>query len=170
MTTDPVRIAADAMSGVRWPDGDPYVHLAGYYMHEVAEAVTTAVTAAGALMPDEAKALREDRDRLARLLGGHADGHRCTCKMTRHASYTAMTPAEWEQDPWCPTHPDVDFIRAEKAALIAEIRALHSLTEHVTEDGEWYSACATDDWASDDLAKDPCPTLAILARHEGSQT
>lgn len=58
-------------------------------------------------------------ERLTNLLGSHADGHRCTCTMTKLAVYHGdnMAPAEWEQDPWCPTHPNMDAINAEVEGL-----------------------------------------------------
>ena len=59
-------------------------------------------------------------EHLIHLLGSHADGHRCTCIMTSPGIPWA-SPPEWEQDPWCPTHPDVDYIRAERDALAAQI-------------------------------------------------
>lgn len=38
----------------------------------------------------------------------------CTCTML--AAQTWQEPSEWEQDPWCQTHPDVPFIVAEARA------------------------------------------------------
>jgi hypothetical protein len=60
---------------------------------------------------DRALAAEAQVARLTHLLGSHADGHRCTCTLTRAANYSLMTPDEWEQDPWCPTHPDVESIK-----------------------------------------------------------
>jgi hypothetical protein len=59
--------------------------------------------------------------RLTHLLGSHADGHRCTCEMLSPSSH--IQPAEWEQDPWCPTHPDVDYIRQQYDRLSALVEA-----------------------------------------------
>lgn len=69
-------------------------------------------------------------DRLTGLLGSHADGHRCTCTMTdpgiRHGDNAH--PPEWEQDPWCLTHPDMDVILAEVARLRAQVAVAESFT------------------------------------------
>ena len=59
----------------------------------------------------ENAALRTEVQRLTHLMGSHADGHLCTCTMTRGATWE--TPAEWEQDPWCHTHPDMNVVAAE---------------------------------------------------------
>ena len=75
--------------------------------------------------PEWLAALCRENDRLERLLGSHADGHRCTCEML--ASQTPWAPAEWEPDPWCPTHPDVDTIVMEVDALRARLDAADHL-------------------------------------------
>lgn len=41
----------------------------------------------------------------------------CTCTLL--AAQTPHEPSEWEQDPWCPTHPDVPFLLAEVGRLRA---------------------------------------------------
>jgi hypothetical protein len=65
--------------------------------------------------------LRREVARLTHLLGSHADGHRCTCTLTNPGNYNVAGgnahPPEWEQDPWCPTHPAVDTIREWVTAL-----------------------------------------------------
>lgn len=63
--------------------------------------------------------LLAENARLTHLLGSHADGHRCTCTMTDPGVYfgSNMHPPEWEQNPWCPTHPNVDHIRDDLLAL-----------------------------------------------------
>lgn len=50
-------------------------------------------------------------ERLTRLLGSHTDGSQCTCWLVNGGTH--LEPPEWEQDPWCPTHPDVSQIRPE---------------------------------------------------------
>ena len=66
-----------------------------------------------ALLRAENERLRRTVDVQDRLLGSHADGRRCTCTMVDPGVYHGdnMHPPEWEQDPWCPTHPDADYIR-----------------------------------------------------------
>lgn len=74
--------------------------------------------------------LRAEVDRLAHLLGAFADDrHRCSCTMIDPGVYHGynMHPPEWEQDPWCPVHPDVDQIRQEfdrAKATVERVRAL----------------------------------------------
>ena len=70
-------------------------------------------------------------DRLRRLLGSHTDGHRCTCTMTDPGVYHGdnMHPPEWEPDPWCPTHPDVDVILAEVDRLNQLLAAVSDLAQ-----------------------------------------
>lgn len=55
-------------------------------------------------------------ERLTHLLGSHADGHRCTCEEL-DPGQPGVEPPTWEQDPWCPTHPDMDFILTEVKRL-----------------------------------------------------
>lgn len=88
-----------------------------------AKFIEAAREAVPALLADVERLERENQ-RLTHLLGSHADGHRCTCECVRLADYVQMTPSEWEQDPWCPTHPEVDQLRAEFDALQAENRRL----------------------------------------------
>lgn len=82
-----------------------------------------AVAAARPAIEREAKA---ETERLRHLLGSHADGHLCTCEMIDPGVYHGenMHPPEWEQDPWCPTHPDVEHIKTEVAARLAAVEAL----------------------------------------------
>ena len=65
--------------------------------------------------PQDIHHLQSEVARLTRLLGSHADGHRCTCTLTDPGNYDVAGgnahPPEWEQDPWCPTHPNVDAIK-----------------------------------------------------------
>ena len=86
-----------------------------------------AATRAVAKAERERDKARAEVGRLTALLGSHADGHRCTCMMTDLGVYYGdnMHPPEWEQDPWCPTHPDMDYVRAAKAAL-ERVEALHA--------------------------------------------
>lgn len=65
--------------------------------------------------PTDLAELCDEVERLRYLLGSHADGHRCTCTMLSTGNH--ISPPEWEQDPWCPTHPDVDYIKAETSSL-----------------------------------------------------
>lgn len=53
--------------------------------------------------------------RLQGLLGSHDDGHRCSCTLLDSGGI--HEPPEWEQDPWCLTHPDMDYVTAEFARL-----------------------------------------------------
>jgi hypothetical protein len=79
-----------------------------------------------AILRDRLAPVEAERDRLRHLLGSHADGHRCTCEMT-DPGRPGISPPEWEQDPWCPTHPNMDYVLAEVAArdeVIARVRAL----------------------------------------------
>ena len=79
---------------------------------------------------EHVKELLAEVARLTHLLGSHADGHRCTCTMTdpgiRHGDNAH--PPEWEQDPWCPTHPDMDVILTEVARLRAQVAVAESFT------------------------------------------
>lgn len=68
--------------------------------------------------------LLAENSRLTHLLGSHADGHMCTCTMI--SATTLDQPSEWEQDPWCWTHPDMAVILAYRAVVdrkLAEARA-----------------------------------------------
>lgn len=72
-------------------------------------------------------------ERLTYLLGSHADGHRCTCTMTdpgiRHGDNAH--PPEWQHDPWCLTHPDMDVILAEVDRLTGLLDSVRTwATEH----------------------------------------
>lgn len=72
-------------------------------------------------------------ERLTGLLGSHADGHRCTCTMTdpgiRHGDNAH--PPEWQHDPWCLTHPDMDVILAEVERLTGLLDSVRTwATEH----------------------------------------
>ena len=62
-----------------------------------------------------ADAAEAEVERLTHLLGSHADGHLCTCTML--TGQTPWEPAEWEQDPWCPTHPNMTIVIAEVERL-----------------------------------------------------
>ena len=77
-------------------------------------------------------AARREADQLRHLLGSHADGHRCTCTMTDPGVYHGnnMRPPEWEQDPWCPTHPDMPYVIEEHRKALA--RAESAEAEVVT--------------------------------------
>jgi hypothetical protein len=56
-------------------------------------------------------AQRDENVKLTHLLGSHANGHLCTCKpLPRHSPWE---PPDWEQDPWCPTHPNMSIVQAE---------------------------------------------------------
>lgn len=68
--------------------------------------------------PTDLADLLAENARLTYLLGSHADGHRCTCVPLDQPSI--MEPPTWEQDQLCPTHPDMDFILAERGRLLAE--------------------------------------------------
>ena len=70
-------------------------------------------------------AARREADQLRHLLGSHADGHRCTCTMTDPGVYHGdnMHPPEWEQDPWCPTHPHMPYVIEEHRKALARAEA-----------------------------------------------
>lgn len=53
--------------------------------------------------------LRQEVQQLKHLLGSHVDGSRCTCTLIDSGDGYSQ-PSEWEQDPWCPTHPDMTVI------------------------------------------------------------
>src|SRR5690606_29289319 len=83
-----------------------------------------ALAEAGVLAEVEREA-KAETERLRHLLGSHADGHLCTCEMIDPGVYHGenMHPPEWEQDPWCPTHPDVGYIKTEVAARERQAKA-----------------------------------------------
>jgi hypothetical protein len=81
----------------------------------------------------ELSATRAEMARLTHLLGSHADGHRCTCTMTDPGK-PGIEPPEWEQDPWCPTHPDVDVVLAEVARLREAVERVRALCDEDSHD------------------------------------
>ena len=119
-------------------------------------------------------AARREADQLRHLLGSHADGHRCTCTMTDPGVYHGdnMHPPEWEQDPWCPTHPHMPYVieehrkalaRAEAAeAEVVTLRAKLAAVEDLHWEVEGKCAHCRDCYHDDYLAW-PCPTVAALA-------
>lgn len=62
--------------------------------------------------------LERENGRLSALLGSHRDGHRCTCEML--SPQTHLEPAEWEWNPYCPTHGDVEHVIRERDAARAQ--------------------------------------------------
>ena len=106
--------------------------------------------------------LLDEVDWLTRLLGSHTDGHRCTCTMTRPGNH--LGPAEWEQDPWCPTHPNADYIRAERDALAEQVEAVRALHERIEDDGTACDCCDEPSVAScaADGERWPCATIRTL--------
>ena len=65
--------------------------------------------------PTDLAALIAEVEKLTYLLGSHADGHRCTCEMLSPGNH--ISPPDWQRDPWCMTHPDMDYIKAETSSL-----------------------------------------------------
>ena len=79
-----------------------------------------------------------ERDRLLRLMGGDRvrEYYPCTCTEVRPAEYGPdPQPAEWEQDPWCPTHPDM------VGTVLPEIERLRAAAvercRECRDEGEW---------------------------------
>jgi hypothetical protein len=69
--------------------------------------------------------------RLQRLLGSHTDGHLCTCTEIHPGS--PWEPADWEQDPWCPTHPNMTFILQEVARFREHSVTLNTVSYRIAE-------------------------------------
>lgn len=103
----------------------------GRYAAALASARLDAILA---VADEETAQLQAEIERLAHLLGSHVDGHRCSCEMTFPGSH--ISPPEWEQDPWCPTHPDVDYILDAYTKAEAERDALRAAMNHPADDPE----------------------------------
>jgi hypothetical protein len=66
------------------------------------------------------------------LLGSKADGGDCTCTET-HPGSPWSGPAEWEQDPWCPTHPNMTYVLQEVARLREHSITLNTVSYRIGE-------------------------------------
>ena len=110
-------------------------------------------------------AARREADQLRHLLGSHADGHRCTCTMTDPGVYHGdnMHPPEWEQDPWCPTHPHMPYVIEEHRKALARAEAAEA--EVVTLRAKVAAVEAlTVDWpCSDDTCDGDCTGCAYAS-------
>lgn len=83
-------------------------------------------------------------------------GHQSRTLTDAIAAETIRQKADaWEEEPWCPTHPDVDYIRAECDAARAERDALAAQVERVR------ALHSPIKWAPTEAICDTCSVLAI---------
>ena len=114
-------------------------------------------------------AARREADQLRHLLGSHADGHRCTCTMTDPGVYHGdnMHPPEWEQDPWCPTHPHMPYVIEEHRKALARAEAAEA--EVVTLRAKVAALQVAVSHSAESCADGPCEFHETVARAESAE-
>lgn len=113
----------------------------------------------GAMGHDVVTLVMEVR-RLTSLLGSHTDGSQCTCTET-HPGSPWSGPADWEQDPWCPTHPNMNFIIQEVARLREHSVTLNTVSYRIA---EAIGAVTRPDPIDSDVEED---LTALIAERDG---
>lgn len=100
--------------------------------------------------------------RLTYLLGSHADGHQCTCTEINPGA-EGISPPEWEQDPWCPTHPDMNYVTAEVKRLRERTEEAEAAMREEVAEHDKTRATVLRLTRERDVAEARCERLSVLA-------